>query len=319
MVMYEGAGGWIAVEGTTLTVHRTDSKSAVDIGPRALPFQALSRVAIEDATRLRRGHIQLCFGAGVLVPVGSDGDPNMIRFGYEQREQFRALYEYLLGVARTNESNGVDVAAAYEGANDPLVAWLADQARQQQEADLQRIGKLARKIGPEAASRQDIMAAGIASATGARCWLTLKHLPGLLLGAEQVFVVAECFLGNNLGTVVLTNQRIMFVSTKFSGDQVEALRLGEVTAVAATEKLLKGALRVQTLRGVVEFQDIRIEDLRRLNESLRLAVGSAATAQTAPPHQGVLDQIAQLAELHKAGVLTTAEFEAKKQQLLDRL
>ncbi|WP_033440983.1 SHOCT domain-containing protein [Saccharothrix sp. NRRL B-16314] len=318
MVLYEGTDGWIGVEGTTLTILRTDNR---DIGPRTLPFQALSRVTLREATRLRRGHIQLCFGTGVRVPKGADDVPNMIRFGYERREQFRALYEYLQGVVRTNVSTGVDMAAAYEAANDPLAVWQVAQARRQQDEHRQRIDKLARKIGPEAAARQDIMAAGIASATGERCWLVLKHLPGLLLGRELVVVVAECFLGNVLGTVVLTNQRVMFVNTKFSGDQVQVLRLGEIIAVSASVKLFKGALKVQTLRGAMEFSGLRIEDLQRLDESLRRVDGNVGSANQAASHGGrsVLDQIAQLAELHEAGVLSAAEFEAKKQQLLDRL
>jgi predicted Zn-dependent peptidase len=37
------------------------------------------------------------------------------------------------------------------------------------------------------------------------------------------------------------------------------------------------------------------------------------------PQQSIPDQIAQLADLHRQGVLTAEEFEAKKRQLLDRL
>lgn len=279
---FEGTGGWIDVEGAWLTVHRTDSRFAV--APRVLPCQALSHVTIKDATRLRRGHLQLWFGGLVLAPVGSAEDPNMIGFGHDQREAFHALYEYLWGVIRTNEAGGGDVAAAYEAANDPLVAWLADRervhereaaagARQTEQRELHRIEKLARKIGPTAAARQDILNSAVASATGERCWLALKRLPELLLGGEQVFVVAECFLGNHLGTAVLTNLRLVFVRTGFSGDQVDALRLGEITAVTTAKKLAKGALRVQASGGLVEFRDVRVEDLRRLDEALRLAVG----------------------------------------------
>lgn len=278
----EGTGGWIEVEGPWLTVHRTDSRFAV--APRVLPCQALSHATIKDASRLRRGHLQLWFGATVLVPVGSDEDPNMIGFNHEQREAFRACYEYLWGVIRTNEAGSVDVAAVYQAANDPLVAWLADRerareqeaaasARQAEEQELHRIEKLAGKIGPIAAARQDILNSAVASATGERCWLAIKRLPDLLLGGEQVFVVAECFLGTNLGTAVLTNLRLMFVRTGFSGDQVDALPLRDIAAVTTSQKLTKGALHVQASVGLVEFSGVRMEDLQRLDEALRLAVG----------------------------------------------
>ncbi|MFD8544168.1 SHOCT domain-containing protein [Streptomyces sp. NPDC059649] len=339
MVRYEGAGGWVEIGPASLTVCRTDQRPS-PLPPRVLPLQALSGVELKDATRLRRGHLHLWFGGGVLVPVGSDEDPNTIGFTYGQRETFRGLHEYLWNVVSTNEAQDIDVAAAYEAANDPLVAWLAhreraleraaeDRAAREHAAEQQHIDRLARKVGPEAAAREDIMAAGLASATGDRCWLVLKRLPGLLLGGEQVFVVAECFLGSDLGTVVLTNQRLMFVNTKFSGPELNTLHLGEIRAVAGTQKVTQGVLRVETLRGlVVEFGGLKGEDLARLDEALRLAVGSlgrtapapsAAPAVPSAPSQGVLDQIAKLGELHAAGVLTTAEFEQKKRQLLDRL
>ncbi|WP_369368647.1 SHOCT domain-containing protein [Streptomyces sp. CG4] len=105
------------------------------------------------------------------------------------------------------------------------------------------------------------------------------------------------------------------------------LQLGEIRAVAVNQKITQGVLQVETLRGlVVEFEGLKGEDLARLDEALRLALGSLGRAAPAPAPfnapavpQDVLDQIARLGELHAAGVLTTAEFAQKKQQLLDRL
>ncbi|MFF8023309.1 SHOCT domain-containing protein [Streptomyces sp. NPDC007896] len=338
MVRYEGVGAWVEIGPASLTVCRTDLRPD-PLPPRVLPFQALSGVELKDATRLRRGRLHLWFGGRVLVPVGSDEDPNTIGFTYGQREVFRGLHEYLGNVVRTNEAQNIDVAAAYEAANDPLVAWLAqrerareraeeDRAAHELAAEQERIARFARKVGPAAAAREDIMAAGLASATGDRCSYVLKRLPGYLLGEEQVFVVAECRLSDlGTGTVVLTNQRLMFVKDKFSGDELSVLQLGEIRAVAANQKITQGVLQVETLRGlVVEFEGLKGEDLARLDEALRLAIGSLGRAAPGPApisdpavSQDVLDQIARLGELHAAGVLTTAEFEQKKRQLLDRL
>ncbi|MER5548976.1 hypothetical protein ABT072_42770 [Streptomyces sp. NPDC002589] len=77
---------------------------------------------------------------------------------------------------RTNEAQDIDVTVAYEAANDPLVAWLAerdrarakaeeDRAAKEHAAEQQRIARLARKVGPQAAAREDIMGAGLASVT----------------------------------------------------------------------------------------------------------------------------------------------------------
>jgi hypothetical protein len=45
----------------------------------------------------------------------------------------------------------------------------------------------------------------------------------------------------------------------------------------------------------------------------------AATSRAAGGHEDILAAIERLAELHARGVLTEAEFSAKKAELLDRL
>ncbi|MGH7609786.1 MAG: SHOCT domain-containing protein [Candidatus Dormibacteria bacterium] len=49
------------------------------------------------------------------------------------------------------------------------------------------------------------------------------------------------------------------------------------------------------------------------------AVSSEPTAMSSAPTVSIVDQIKRLAELRDAGILTEAEFEAKKTELLDRI
>jgi hypothetical protein len=337
MTMFEGSGGLVDVQTSSITVHRTDAKARqaeADIGPRTLPLAALSHVTFKNATRLTSGHIQLQFGGTTLVDAGSPEDPNMINFSYGQREAFAQAYEYLRHVVEANWAAGVDVAAVYADAQDPLVEWLAarDQAQEtaraaeadrDRQAEAARLHHLAKKIGPDAASRRDIMAAAIASVSAPRAWLGIKRLPRYLHGGEQVLVIVEADYDAKTGIVVLTNQRLVFLRTGFSSDQIVGLRLGAIVSVSTSMRLLKGSLHVQTPRGDAIFDRVDADDLELLADSLRAALGAAsrsARTANAPPQQAdVLDQIAQLGQLHAAGVLTTAEFEAKKRQLLDRL
>jgi hypothetical protein len=55
--------------------------------------------------------------------------------------------------------------------------------------------------------------------------------------------------------------------------------------------------------------------------SFRLSTNSAAASApgSTPPNPDVLEQLRKLGDLRKAGVLTDAEFEAKKAELLGRL
>ena len=57
----------------------------------------------------------------------------------------------------------------------------------------------------------------------------------------------------------------------------------------------------------------------KINTAARHAVPSADAAPSADTAADVTDQLRKLGELHAAGILTDAEFSAKKTELLDRL
>ncbi|MDX8035244.1 SHOCT domain-containing protein [Lentzea sp. BCCO 10_0856] len=61
-----------------------------------------------------------------------------------------------------------------------------------------------------------------------------------------------------------------------------------------------------------------VDDLPAFTDALRDAVRNATTPAQAP-RQDVLAQIAKLADLHAAGILTAEEFQSKKAELLNRL
>jgi uncharacterized membrane protein YdbT with pleckstrin-like domain len=86
---------------------------------------------------------------------------------------------------------------------------------------------------------------------------------------------------------------------------------GDLVIESASEQ---GAQPVPNIRQPLRVQNEIYKQMER-NENRKFdRVGSNAGS-----NQSIPDQIAKLAELHRQGVLTDAEFQAKKQQLLDRL
>lgn len=87
---------------------------------------------------------------------------------------------------------------------------------------------------------------------------------------------------------------------------------GDLVIESAAEQ---GAQPVPNIRKPLQVQN-EIYRQMEANENRKFdRFGSAGPS----PQQSIPEQIAKLAELHRQGVLTDAEFQVKKQQLLDRL
>ncbi len=91
---------------------------------------------------------------------------------------------------------------------------------------------------------------------------------------------------------------------------------GDLVIESAAEQ---GAQPVPNIRKPLQVQN-EIYRQMEANENRKFdRLGGAGGGAPMPPQQSIPEQIAKLAELHRQGVLTDAEFQQKKQQLLDRL
>lgn len=91
---------------------------------------------------------------------------------------------------------------------------------------------------------------------------------------------------------------------------------GDLVIESAAEQ---GAQPVPNIRKPLQVQN-EIYRQMEANENRKFdRLGGGVGAASAAPGQSIPEQIARLAELHRQGVLTDAEFQLKKQQLLDRL
>lgn len=90
---------------------------------------------------------------------------------------------------------------------------------------------------------------------------------------------------------------------------------GDLVIESAAEQ---GAQPVPNIRKPLQVQN-EIYRQMEANENRKFDRLGGGGGAPMPPQQSIPEQIAKLAELHRQGVLTDAEFQQKKQQLLDRL
>jgi hypothetical protein len=119
-MIYEGHNGSIEIEGDQLVVRREGLVARGAFGkvpPRRIPLRVVSGVAMQDASRLKNGHITLGLGGEPAASLnfttaGSNGDT--VLFTYKHREQFGQLKTWLDHVVEVNQAQGfhdVDVPA----------------------------------------------------------------------------------------------------------------------------------------------------------------------------------------------------------------
>lgn len=176
-------------------------------------------------------------------------------------------------------------------------------------------------------TRPDILAAGGDMLSHVGADREVANLESYLGPGERVRKMAGGRLSERRGIVVLTDTRVLFVFQGVMGSEVEDLPLTAITSVKTKSGALLGELEVYASGNAMEIEAINKDDLKEFEEALRAdlarlkaAPPTASPAGPAPAGRvDVLDQLAKLAELRDAGVVTAEEFEAKKAELLGRL
>jgi hypothetical protein len=135
------------------------------------------------------------------------------------------------------------------------------------------------------------------------------------------------------GDIGLQAERFLVYITLLSDQRLaRQAELGLRAKPEVRDAIAKGATAVRTADRVVFVANGRgtVADEFRLDEVVRVvgrmavpppvqpALAASRPGQP-PPDPDVLEQLRKLGDLRKAGVLTDAEFEAKKAELLDRL
>lgn len=121
------------------------------------------------------------------------------------------------------------------------------------------------------------------------------------------------------GCFILTNRRAVFCRKGLLGDVFQAMPLEKISSVETRTTMGRRILALHASHDDLTFKTFEAADLfeqvyNRI-ESLRAAKPDAAPEIAKSP----VELIKQLGDLRAAGLLSDAEFEAKKQDLLSKI
>ena len=153
------------------------------------------------------------------------------------------------------------------------------------------------------------------------------------LANEQVESCIECtietkMMGNDStrkGILIATDRRIVFYAKKMGGYQVESFEYAKLSSFEQGKSMMGATLSFFASGNKVSVKWIQDEELGQFVETVRNHTSHQETPvseHVAAPNSATSDPVAllkQLGELREAGLLTDAEFEEKRQELVRRL
>ena len=175
--------------------------------------------------------------------------------------------------------------------------------------------------------RKDIAAAKSKMRVTMGAGREIKRLADYLWEGETVGQMTTGTYGNGIGLVVLTDRRLLFVQDGVLSKTTEDFPLDKVSSVQWTSGMLMGEIIIFASGNKSAIKQVDKNDGKEIVDTIRHRLSTppppaAPEAAALPPRQTAVDPIEQLkklGELRDAGIVTEAEFEAKKAELLRRM
>lgn len=156
----------------------------------------------------------------------------------------------------------------------------------------------------------------------------VRHLRHVLYASERVLCLGQGTYDRKQGLIVLTNERLFFLEKSLGEETVEAFALASITSLEVGKKITGEKLVIFASGNKAEITNMphghaddftrAFRNLSQEGEAARASVVASRIAQD-PVIADPLDQIEKLASLRDRGLISEAEFEEKKAELLGRL
>lgn len=157
----------------------------------------------------------------------------------------------------------------------------------------------------------------------------IRKLPEYLNGGETVLAIAGGKVGTNLGLLVATDRRAMFVSEGVINHTFEDFPYDRINTVTSSRGMMLAKIMINTGGANRIIEDVakaaaepiaavireRVEAVTR--ERYRQPAPTPSPQPPPSPGLSLASQLRELAELRDQGVLTSDEFEAQKARLLN--
>jgi len=298
--------GSVVVDESGITLHfkklmaHADKKAA---SPVHVPWQSVASVTFTESRGMTPGFLRVhAVGAPATVTQPKRDPYVLLANGTRQCANVRLVAEQ----------------ASYRLARRAGVAPVSDHVGAQRGSVRDASDRMTLKLG----SRRELRK------------LAKHHL----LPGEQVRYAASGRVQRRLGLVALTDRRLVFLFHGMVRQAVEDLPLDNITSVREKGGLVFGTLTVLASSTELVISEVPKADMKALASALRARMstgslpplppldltdttddGEPPSAPLSDQDADVLAQLRQLGELKESGVLTGAEFEAAKADLLRRL
>jgi hypothetical protein len=343
---YKAQSAEVTIDGDVLILTR---KKIGKDDVRRIPLAAVTDVRLKPGGRFAPAYLQLVLNDEPPADMVVD-EPNTLMFPRTAKhtESLEGLHTRLQAVVEQNRATGGG-PVAYDAARPGFAQRLADKAgesadrlarkradldAQRAEADAQRAEadrrdaeERAEGIRTELANagitRPDVVAAAAATTFLGSIAVEIPVLAQMLRPDEPLLRAASASFDDRVGMVAITDSRLIMVDKALFADQVTEIPLTAIVTIGTERQFLANELTLH-LQSAQTIRLGNVDDIASFANTLRDAVRQANTPSPtpqapAPPRPDVLDQIAKLADLHAAGVLTDDEFQTKKSELLNRL
>ena len=327
MTTYKTADGSLTIrdDAVILTFEGwTTQAQKKNASPRRIPFAAIKNIELVKPKGLSAGHLRFVLAGFENVPA---------------QKPILDINTALLNAGKTYEA-----AASIEGELRQRIAGSNAVPHPELLPQSAPVSSAAAVVAPETRERTGNRKADKrselahqASAGGARPDIAaavermgwtfggkreVKKLHEHLHDSERVEYIAQGLYDEHQGIVVLTDQRLLFVFHGFVNQVVEDYPLDRITAITNKVGLGAGSLTVHTGGAKSVISQINNGDLKALLAQVREKIAAdhaRPAAQAAPEAPDAMDQLRKLGELRDAGILTAAEFDIKKREILARI
>ena len=145
----------------------------------------------------------------------------------------------------------------------------------------------------------------------------------ILRASETVLELGQGQYEKNQGLVVLTNERIFFFEKSLGSETVEDFPLAVINSLSTGKQTTGESFKIYSSGNTAEISSMMHGQadaiVRAFNSAKRAPAPQATPVLAAPAADDPFMQIARLGELRDKGLLSDAEFEAKKTEIIGRI
>lgn len=147
----------------------------------------------------------------------------------------------------------------------------------------------------------------------------IKALPDELHENETVNHIVVGEYSGGQGILVATDRRLLFIFRGIMKQITEDFGYDRISSIEYKGGMMLASIKVYVSNQKAEIGNLQKAEAKRIVDDVRTRMNQPTHATPAEPAPSVADELLKLKQLHDAGVLDDATYEAKRGPLVDKL